>query len=105
VLHIPADDVVVNTRAQYLAVREGYRTLNGYSGYIPAQYHRLIELQKSMAPGGLDAYRLQQDLYVVIWGDPDQAAAKWVSAHAGAEHLARASDWVAYRLPRQRSIE
>lgn len=102
VLHIPADDVVVNTRAQYLAVREGYRTLNGYSGYLPRHYPRLIELQKSMPPGGLDTYRLQQDLYVVIWGDPDQAAAKWVSEHAGAERLARASDWVAYRLPRQR---
>jgi hypothetical protein len=102
VLHIPVDDVVVNTRAQYLAVKEGYRTLNGYSGYLPRHFQQLIDLQKSMPPDGLDAYRMQQDLYVMIWGDPDQTAARWVSEHAGAERLARASDWVAYRLPRRR---
>ena len=101
VLHIPVDDLIINTRAQYLAVKEGYRTLNGYSGYLPAHYHRLIELQKTMPADGLDAYREQNDLYVVIWGEADKARMRWVSSHAGAERVAGTSEWVAYRLPRR----
>ena len=51
---------------QYRGVVGGYRTVNGYSGYLPPHFTPLRRAIGDMIPNALDEYRRDGDLYVIV---------------------------------------
>lgn len=99
VLELPFDDVVAHTRAQYRAVLGGYRTVNGYSGYWPPGYDRVIAGIVGQRDGALERYRRQSDLYVIVPADLDPSTIQWIAKQRGAGRMSTGPDWQLYRLP------
>ncbi len=74
VLDLPAGDYP-DIAAQYRAVRGGWRTVNGYSGFVPPYYPIVVNAVREDVPGILDAFRPYGDIDVVVARDAlDQQA-------------------------------
>jgi hypothetical protein len=99
VLDLPIEYGFTNGIAQYRAVRGGYRTINGYSGYDPSWYEAFLREMKRMQPRTFDAYRQAADLYVISRNGVDPVLQEWVSRLPGAETRPGAPDYRIYRLP------
>jgi hypothetical protein len=100
VLDLPIDEGFYNATPQYRGVMGGYRTINGYSGYLPPHFTPLRRAIGDLIPGALDSYRRQSDLYVIIRPGVSSVSARWIASHPGAEHLFDVDDARVYRLPR-----
>ena len=97
VLDVPFDDAVANAVAQYRAVRGGYRTINGYSGYDSPALIRLILAFRAHRYELVNTYR-QGILYVIVRPEADPSFVRWMAAQRndGASESAGA---IVYRLP------
>jgi hypothetical protein len=103
VLDLPWDEGYQNAVPQYRAVRGGYRTLNGYSGYQPSHVYPLRRAIADLVPDALDAYRRRGDLHVIVRPGVEIAVARWVATRPGAENLYVLEDGArVYRLPHLR---
>ncbi|MGH9254175.1 MAG: hypothetical protein ACRD3C_06350 [Vicinamibacterales bacterium] len=99
VLDLPAEEAFRNAVPQYRAVMGGYRTINGYSGYLPPHFTPLRRAIADIVPGALDPYRHHGALYVIIRPGLSTVIARWIASHPGAEHLFDVNDARVYRLP------
>jgi hypothetical protein len=100
VLDLPIDEGFYNATPQYRAVMGGYRTINGYSGYLPPHYTALRRAIGDLYPDALESYRRRADLYVIIRPGVSTVEARWIASHPGAEHVFDVADARVYRLPR-----
>jgi hypothetical protein len=101
VVDLPWDEGYQNAVPQYRAVMGGYRTLNGYSGYLPAHVYPLRRAIADLVPDALDGYRRRGDLYVIVRPEVEALVARWVAERPGAEHQFTLEDGARiYRLPR-----
>lgn len=81
VLDVPLDDAFANAAAQYRAVRGGYRTINGYSGYDWPEMIRVILAFRAHRYDIVDSYR-QAALYVIVRPDTDPSFTRWVASRS-----------------------
>jgi hypothetical protein len=100
VLDLPIEEAFHNAVPQYRGVVGGYRTVNGYSGYLPPHFTPLRRAIGDVIPSALDEYRRDGDLYVIIRPGESSDIARWIARHPGAEHLFTVDDSLVYRLPR-----
>jgi hypothetical protein len=100
VLDLPMDHGFWNAVPQYRAVRGGYRTINGYSGYEPPHFLRLRQAIRDHNPTAFDGYRRTADLYVILRPGETPAVAQWIKERPGIQRLYDVGDFAIYRLPR-----
>jgi hypothetical protein len=100
VLDLPMDEGFWNALPQYRAVRGGYRTVNGYSGYEPEHFLPLRRAIAELRVNALNAHRLLADLYVIVRPNTPERVAQWVREHPGAERVHAAPEADVVRLPR-----
>jgi hypothetical protein len=100
VLDLPIDEGFYNATPQYRAVIGGYRTINGYSGYLPPHYTPLRRAIGDLYPDALESYRRRADLYVIVRPGVSAVETRWIANHPGAEHVFDVTDARVYRLPR-----
>lgn len=75
VLDLPAGDYP-DIASQYRAVVGGWRTVNGYSGFLPPYYPLVVNAAREDVPGIIGAFLPFGDIDVVVARDaPDQQAA------------------------------
>jgi len=74
VLDLPAGDYP-DIAAQYRAVRGGWRTVNGYSGFLPPYYPIVVNAAKEDVAGILDAFLPYGDIDVVVARDASEQQA------------------------------
>jgi hypothetical protein len=101
VLDLPIEEGFHNAVPQYRGVVGGYRTVNGYSGYLPPHFTPLRRAIGDVIPNALDDYRRDGDLYVIVRPGLSIVIARWVATLPGAEHLFDVEDSRVYRLPQQ----
>ena len=89
-----------NAVPQYRAVRGGYRSINGYSGYEPAHFTPLRRALADLVPGALDSYRRGADLYVIVRPGQNANVTNWLRAQEGMEHLFDVDQAKIYRMGR-----
>jgi hypothetical protein len=99
VLDLPIEEAFHNAVPQYRGVVGGYRTVNGYSGYLPPHFTPLRRAIADVIPDALDEYRRDGDLYVIVRPGLSIVIARWVATLPGAEHLFDVDDSRVYRLP------
>jgi hypothetical protein len=99
VLDLPIEEAFHNAVPQYRGVVGGYRTVNGYSGYLPPHFTPLRRAIADVIPNALDDYRRDGDLYVIVRPGVSIVIARWVATLPGAEHLFDVEDSRVYRLP------
>ncbi|HEX6064139.1 MAG TPA: hypothetical protein VFZ04_07955 [Longimicrobiales bacterium] len=100
VLDLPIDEGFYNATPQYRAVMGRYRTVNGYSGYLPPHYTPLRRAIGDLRPDALESYRRRGDLYVIVRPGVSAIEARWIASHQGAEHAFDVAGARVYRLPR-----
>ena len=98
-LDLPIEEGFHNAVPQYRGVVGGYRTVNGYSGYLPPHFTPLRRAIADLIPNALDDYRRDDDLYVIVRPGLSIVIARWVATLPGAEHLFDVEDSRVYRLP------
>ncbi len=90
----------MNATAQYLAVTEGYRAVNGYSGYAPPHFASLRETLARHDDEGWNAFRRLADLYVIVRPEVDPPFLRWLKSQEGVTSTGASDAWTVYRLPR-----
>jgi hypothetical protein len=100
VLDLPIDEGFWNSLPQYRAVRGGYRTVNGYSGYEPLHFLPTRRAIADLQVDALSPFRMLADLYVIVRPETVAHVAQWVREHPGAEQVHRGPDADVFRLPR-----
>lgn len=100
VLDLPMDQGFWNAVPQYRAVRGGYRSINGYSGYEPPHFLPLRQAIRDLNPHAFDSYLRVADLYVFLRPGETPVVAEWIRTRPGIEHLYTVGDTAIYRLPR-----
>jgi hypothetical protein len=100
VLDLPIGSGYMNATAQYLAVTEGYRAVNGYSGYAPPHFASLRETLARHDDQGWNAFRRLADLYVIVRPDVDPPFLHWLKSQEGITRTGASDAWTVYRLPR-----
>src|SRR5262245_24106674 len=99
VLDLPIGAVSDNMPAVYSAVMNGYRTVNGYSGYGPPHLPVLRETLAAHQPVALAAFRRLDDLYVVVRPELEAPFLRWMTAQPGVARLFDSRMWTVYELP------
>ena len=100
VLDLPIGAGADNVPAEYLAVTNGYRVINGYSGYSPPHFASLREALAAHNPAAFEAYRQYQDLYVIVRDSVDASFTRWLEEQDGVELIVPARTGRLYRLSR-----
>jgi hypothetical protein len=100
VLDLPIEEAFWNAIPQYRAVRGGYRSVNGYSGYQPDHFQPTRRAIADLRPDALTPFRIVADLYVIVRPGTLPEVARWVSEHPGAERLHVGPDAEIFRLAR-----
>ncbi len=100
VLDLPMDEGFWNAPQQYLAVRGGYRTVNGYSGYEPPHFQPLRRAIADLHVDALDPFRRLAELYVIVRPNTLPHMTQWVKEHPGAERIHAGPDADVFKLPR-----
>ena len=98
-LLLPIEEGMHNAIPQYRGIMGGYRTVNGYSGYLPPHFTPLRRAIADLSTAELDAYRRLEDLYVVVRDGLPAPMARWIAKQSGAEHLFDLEGAKIYRLP------
>jgi hypothetical protein len=99
VLDLPIGSGYTNATAQYLAVIDGYRAVNGYSGYAPPHFASLRDALASHDDEGWNAFRRLADLYVVVRPEVDPPFLHWLRSQEGITPAGASDSWTVYRLP------
>jgi|KBSSwiStaDraftv2_1062776.scaffolds.fasta_scaffold05650_5 hypothetical protein len=99
VLDLPIGAVSDNMPAVYSAVMNGYRTINGYSGYGPPHLPVLREALAAHQPVAFDALRRLDDLYVVVRPELEAPFLRWMTAQPDLARLFESRMWTVYKLP------
>jgi hypothetical protein len=99
VVDLPVEEGFHNAVPQYRGVVGRYRTVNGYSGYLPPHFTPLRRAIADVIPNALDEYRRDGDLYVIVRPGLSVVIARWVATLPDAEHLFDVDDTRVYRLP------
>ena len=102
VMDLPIEEGMHNAIPQYRGIVGGYRTVNGYSGYLPPHFTPLRRAIADLSTAELDAYRRLEDLYVVVREGLPAPMARWIAMQSGAEHLFDIEGGRVYRLPQIR---
>ena len=100
VLDLPIEQGFWNAIPQYRAVRGGYRTVNGYSGYEPEHFQPTRRAIADLRADALNPFRMVADLYVIVRPDTLPAVARWIAEHPGAERIHASRDADIFKLPR-----
>ena len=100
VLDLPIEQGFWNATPQYRAVRGGYRSINGYSGYQPEHFQPTRRAIADLRPDALNRFRMLADLYVIVRPDTLAEVARWVAEHPGAERIHVDRDAEVFKLPR-----
>jgi hypothetical protein len=87
VLDLPIEEGFWNAIPQYRAVRGGYRSVNGYSGYQPEHFQPTRRAIADLRPDALNPFRRVADLYVIVRPGTPPDVARWVAEHPGAERV------------------
>ncbi|OFW04305.1 MAG: hypothetical protein A3I61_10030 [Acidobacteria bacterium RIFCSPLOWO2_02_FULL_68_18] len=101
VLDLPWDEGYQNAVPQYRAVLGGYRSVNGYSGYLPAHVYPQRRAIADLVPTAFDSYRRRGDLYVIVRPELELLVARWIATQPGAEHLFDLDAARVYLLPHE----
>jgi hypothetical protein len=101
VLELPAGETMRDVAAVYRAVMGGWRTVNGYSGYEPAEYQRLRE---ASADGTVvfEPWLTGGTLHVLVSEDAT-ALNRLVANERGSQRIAGFGGLVQYRINRTRA--
>jgi hypothetical protein len=100
VLDLPIDEGFWNALPQYRAVRGGYRSVNGYSGYGPEYFQKMRRAIADLVPDALTPFRILSDLHVIVRPGTPPAVARWVAEHPGARRTHASADADVFLLPR-----
>jgi hypothetical protein len=100
VLDLPIEQGFWNAIPQYRAVRGGYLSVNGYSGYQPEHFQPTRRAIADLRPDALNQLRMLADLYVIVRPDTLAEVARWVVDHPGAERTYAGPDMEVFKLPR-----
>jgi hypothetical protein len=100
VLDLPLGAVSDNMPAVYSAVMNGYRTVNGYSGYAPPHLPVLRETLAAHQPAAFDAFRRLDDLYVVVRPELEVPFVRWMTSQPNVARLFESRMWTVYEMPR-----
>src|SRR4029077_8964756 len=79
--------VHLNTIAQYSGVMRGYRTVNGYSGYLTEHFIEATRLAAQQDSRLFDTYRKLAYVYVIVRPGRERNQ-EWVESQPGVEHVA-----------------
>jgi hypothetical protein len=100
VLVLPVGDLYVDVKATFSAVTEGWKSVNGYSGFAPA-YYEAIRAEMSEENSTLfGLLRASDDLHVIVPAD-EPVFRRMVEAQPHAELVAHENGHLQYKLPRQ----
>jgi hypothetical protein len=101
VLELPLNDGLSDAGAQYRAVAGGWKTFNGYSGFIPPHYQVLEEALDARADRIFTQLRGYGALTVVVHepGDSPGGWAPFVQRQADAERLLATDRITVFRFP------
>ena len=102
VLDLPIEQGFWNAIPQYRAIRGGYRSVNGYSGYQPEHFQPTRRAIADLRADALSPFRMVADLYVIVRPDTLPEVARWVAEHPGAERIHGGPDAEVFKLPRLR---
>jgi hypothetical protein len=100
VLDLPMVRGYQNAVPQYRAVRGGYRTINGYSGYEPPFFDPFLKGLEEHRADVLNSYLRAGDLYVIVRPDVEPALIELITSVPGATKQSTVGDARVYRLPR-----
>jgi hypothetical protein len=98
VLELPPGDHARDIAAQFRAVVGGWRTVNGYSGYLPSHYPALDDSVRFGDSAPFSVFRDATDLHVVV-PDDSPTLEHLVLTQPGAVRIGRGSGISTYRLP------
>jgi hypothetical protein len=101
VLDLPIVRGYQNAVPQYRAVRGGYRTINGYSGYEPTFFEPFLKGLEEHRADVLNPYLRAGDLYVIVRPDVEPALIELITSIPGATKLSTVGDARIYRIPRR----
>jgi hypothetical protein len=100
VLVLPLGTVADDIEAQFHAVRDGYRIVNGYSGYQPPHYMPLSNALERREAGALSALRRGRPLYISVAADGADGWRPWlISSVDDEQYVTEAAGRVLYKLP------
>jgi hypothetical protein len=102
VLQLPIDPYR-DIAATWRAVTGGWRTVNGYSGYGPNYYGRLLQASQQADDALFAPFQREHDLQVIV-ADDAEALKTLVARQPGAVLIARGSGASQYRLPRREPL-
>jgi hypothetical protein len=103
VLDLPAGDYP-DISAQYRAIRGGWRSVNGYSGFVPPYYPLVIDASRDNLVGILDAFQPLGELDVVVARDAsDQQSV--MRQQPGVTITGENGAFTQFRLPARREPE
>jgi hypothetical protein len=100
VLDLPISAGYGNADAQYLAVRGGYRVVNGYSGYAPPYFGPLRNALADHRPEAFVPFRQRAALYIVARPDLEPQFVTWLESLPDPQRVIDFGKWKLYRLPR-----
>jgi len=99
VLDLPLGALTDNLPAVYSAVMDGYRTVNGYSGYGPPHLGPLRDALAAHDPVAFNAYRRLDDLYVVVRPEVDKPFLNWLTSQPSIGRVFDSRAWTVYEMP------
>jgi hypothetical protein len=101
VLELPLNEGFIDIAAQYRAVTGNWRTFNGYSGFIPDRYVRLVQALDAKEEGVLQDLRRYGPLTVVVHveNDRDGTWARYVGRQPDARQVLTRPDIIVFRFP------
>ena len=98
VIEVPTGDVAGDIAAGYRAVAGGWKTVNGYSGYLPSYYAALHDTFRAEEDSGLRWFQQAGPLHVIVPREAPRQAAL-VARQPGAVLTGADDRALQYRLP------
>jgi hypothetical protein len=77
----------------------GYRAVNGYSGYGPPHLGPLRDALAAHDPVAFNAYRRLDDLYVVVRPEVDKPFLNWLTSQPDLGRVFDSREWTVYEMP------
>jgi hypothetical protein len=100
VLDMPPDLVFRDIQSVFRAVDEGWRSINGYSGWNPSYYFPLVGAGRAEADDVITPFRQFADVHVVVGQDAPRLRAV-VERQPGVKQIASDQSVLVYLLPKR----